>query len=260
MTKKNKPKIIAHRGNCDGLPENSKTAFKRSIAYSVDGIETDVQLTKDNIPVIFHDRISLKLTGLKKWISSYTLEELLQFNIDNEKILTLDKTIKLFSKKTSLYIEIKSGKTERASGRSKFLTHKVVEQVLNIAPEYQKNISILSFDPDVLEQVFSLSNKIKCILNLNGYNKCDKWCIRAEDILNKKFSCNHLAGLCINKKKIDSTLVNFAHANNMEMLTYSCNTEKQLKRLLTLNLDGIMTDRAEWLTKRTNHETGNEKT
>ena len=103
MIKKNKPKIIAHRGNCEGLPENNETAFKQSIAYSVDGIETDVQLTKDNIPVIFHDRVSFKLTGTRKWISSYTLDELLQFHIDNERILTLDRTINLFNKKTGLW-------------------------------------------------------------------------------------------------------------------------------------------------------------
>ncbi|MCK5541884.1 MAG: glycerophosphodiester phosphodiesterase [Desulfobacterales bacterium] len=256
MTRQNKTKIIAHRGNCEGLTENSETAFKQSIAYRVDGIETDVQLTKDNVPVIFHDRISLKLTGTKKWISSYTFDELLQFNIKNEKILTLTKLLKLFSKKTSLYIEIKSGKTERASGRSRLLTHKVVKQVLNIDPEYQKNISILSFDPDVLEQVSSISDKIKCVLNLNEYNKYDKWCIQREDILNKKFSYNHLAGLCINQKEINSTLINFAHAHNLKVFTYSCNTEKQLKRLLTLGLDGIMTDKAEWLTKRMKNETG----
>lgn len=250
MIKNKKPKIIAHRGNCKGLPENSKTAFENSIAYRVDGIETDVQLTKDNIPIIFHDRISLKLTGLRKWISSFTLDELLQFNIKNEKILTLEKTINLFSHKTSLYIEIKSGKPERIAGRSKLLTNKVVNQVLNIAPEYQKNISILSFDIDVLEQVFSISNKIKCILNLDDYDKGNKWCVQTKDIINNKFSCNHLAGLCNHEKKINTALVNFAHANNMEIFTYSCNTDKQLKRLLTFNLDGIMTDRAEWLTQK----------
>ena len=95
------------------------------------------------------------------------------------------------------------------------------------------------------------------MLNLNGDNKYDKWCIRAEDILNKKFSCTHLAGLCINEKKINSILVNLAHEHNMEIFTYSCNTEKQLKKLLALELDGIMTDKSEWLTKRISNETGN---
>jgi glycerophosphoryl diester phosphodiesterase len=254
MRKNNYPKIIAHRGNCDGLPENSETAFKQSVQYGVDGIETDVQLTKDNIPVIFHDRTSFKLTGTRKWISSYPLDELRQFDIRNEKVLTLDKTIKLLSKKTDLYIEIKSGDIERTSGRSKLLTHKVVEQMLNIAPEYQANISILSFDPDVLNLVHSISDKIKCVLNINENNKPAKWSVRVKNILNNQCNTTHLTGLCIKENKLTRRLVDFAHANNLKVLTYSCNTEKQFKRLLELNLDGIMTDRAEWLTKRKNHE------
>jgi glycerophosphoryl diester phosphodiesterase len=254
---KSNPKIIAHRGNCSGLTENSETAFKQSIIYKVDGIETDVQLTKDNIPVIFHDRISLKLTGNRKWISSYTLDELLQFDIKNEKILTLTKLLKLFSEKTALYIEIKSGTIERSSGRSILLTQKVVQQVLNIAPEYQKNIFILSFDPDVLEQVFNISEQMQCILNVNDYARKDKWSVQAEDILNKKFSCDHLAAICTNKNWLTSDLVSFAHEHNMKMLTYSCNSEKQLNRLLNFDLDGIMTDKAEWLTKRIRYGTEN---
>ncbi|MCP3901370.1 MAG: glycerophosphodiester phosphodiesterase [Desulfobacteraceae bacterium] len=254
MIKKNKPEIIAHRGNCDGLPENSKTAIMRSIAYNVDGIETDVQLTKDNIPVIFHDRTSFKLTGSKKQISSYTIEELLQFNIESEKILTLTNLLELFSEKTSLYIEIKTNESERISGRSKLLTKKVIEQVLNIGQIDQNDISILSFDPDILNQVHLISNKIKCVLNLNDY---DTWCIHDKDILNKKFDCNYLSGLCINKNMLTIELVNFAHKHNMKMFTYSCNTEKELSRLLNLNLDGIMTDKAEWLVKRMNNEARN---
>lgn len=257
MIVNNKPKIIAHRGNCDGLTENSETTFKRSIAYKVDGIETDVQLTKDSIPVIFHDKTSLKLTGTRKWISSYALDELMQFNIKNEKILTLENFIKLFSEKTSLFIEIKSGNTERTSGRSKFLTQKVVEQILNIKPELRKNIFVLSFDPDILNQVSGITRKIKCVLNIDDYAKKEKWSVQSKDILNKKYICDNLTGLCINKNRLTASLVDFAHSHNLKMITYSCNTEKQLNKILNFNLDAIMTDKAEWLTKRIKNETGN---
>jgi glycerophosphoryl diester phosphodiesterase len=227
------------------------------MACNVAGVETDVQLSKDNIPVIFHDKISFKLTGTRKWISSYNLDELLKFDIKNEKILTLEKLLKLFSKKTFLYIEIKSGKFERNSGRSKLLTQKVVEQIQNIEPEYRNNILILSFDPDILKHFFEISDKIKCVLNVNDFPKHEKWSIQTEDILNKEFSCDHLTGLCINEKKLTSGLIKFAWANSMKMITYSCNTEKQLKRLLNFNLDAIMTDKPKWLTKRIDDETGN---
>ncbi len=257
MIKQSKPKIIAHRGNCKGpkgLPENSEAAFTQACTCKTDGIETDVQLTKDDIPVLFHDRVSYKLTGNKKHIVSYTLNELMRFNYKKEKILTLEKAINLFCKKTKLYIEIKSRKIDRTNGRSRLLTSKVVDQVRNIAPEYRKNIYILSFDPDILKQVNTIADNINCILNLNG---SDKWCIGADEILSKKFSWDHLTALCMPINGLTAKLVDFTHAHNMEMLTYSCNNEKQLNRILSLNVDGIMTDRAEWLVKRIKNEKKN---
>ncbi len=252
MTKKNIPYIIAHRGNCDGLPENSLSAFKRAIHYNADGIETDVQLTKDNIPVIFHDNTSFRLTGRKKRIFSYTLDDLQQFNLNNEKIPTLATTLELFSSSIPLYIEIKTDRFTRISNQSVILTKKVIKQVLNLSLAVQKNIFILSFDPDVLKQAYSMSNTIKCVLNLNGK---EKWCIKIKDILNKTFDFSILSGVCINLNNLTSELVNFAHMHNIKVFTYSCNTEKQLKKLLGFKLDGIMTDRAEWLTKRIKYET-----
>jgi len=249
LWKKNQPKIIAHRGNCEGLPENSEAAFKQSVKYGIDGIETDVQLTKDNIPVIFHDRISFKLTKSRKWLSSYTLDELMEFNIRNEKILTLDKFLRSFSKETNLYIEIKSGRPEIVSGRSELLTRKVIKQVLTIDPKYQKNISILSFDPDVLKLAFSISNKFKYVLNLNDHNKKTEWFINSNELLNRSYNHNHLTGISIKENKLTRELIEFAHANKKTIFTYSCNTEQQLKRLLPLGLNAIMTGRVEWLTK-----------
>ena len=52
---KNTPAVSAHRGLSGSLPENTIAAFAAAIASGVDEIEFDVSLTKDNIPVIFHD-------------------------------------------------------------------------------------------------------------------------------------------------------------------------------------------------------------
>lgn len=49
------PKIIAHRGARREAPENTIPAFERALAYGCDGIEFDVLLTKDNVPVVTHN-------------------------------------------------------------------------------------------------------------------------------------------------------------------------------------------------------------
>lgn len=48
-------KIFAHRGYSGNYPENTMLAFKKAIECGVDGIELDVQLTKDREVVIIHD-------------------------------------------------------------------------------------------------------------------------------------------------------------------------------------------------------------
>ena len=73
--------LYAHRGlhNIkDGIPENSMAAFKRAVDAGY-GIELDVQLTKDRIPVVFHDFTLERMTGQPGKVYDYTLEELDSF-------------------------------------------------------------------------------------------------------------------------------------------------------------------------------------
>ncbi|QKS70875.1 glycerophosphodiester phosphodiesterase [Paenalkalicoccus suaedae] len=47
--------VIAHRGNKKYYPENTMVAFKSAANYPINGIECDIQLTRDRVPVIIHD-------------------------------------------------------------------------------------------------------------------------------------------------------------------------------------------------------------
>ena len=57
------PWLIAHRGAMAEAPENVEAAFDLAFCRGVDGIEFDVQLSADHVPVIFHDD-SLERIGL----------------------------------------------------------------------------------------------------------------------------------------------------------------------------------------------------
>ena len=47
--------VLAHRGYHAELPENTLAAFEAAVALGADGIETDIQVTRDGVPVLFHD-------------------------------------------------------------------------------------------------------------------------------------------------------------------------------------------------------------
>lgn len=73
-------KNFAHRGFSGKYPENTLLAFEKAIEAGCDGIELDVQFTKDKELVVIHDeRIDRTCNG-KGLVSEYTLEELKQFD------------------------------------------------------------------------------------------------------------------------------------------------------------------------------------
>lgn len=71
-----KPKNFAHRGYSGKYPENTMLAFKKAVEAGADGIELDVQLSKDNRIVICHDETVDRTTNGRGYIKDITLEEL----------------------------------------------------------------------------------------------------------------------------------------------------------------------------------------
>jgi len=67
---------IAHRGYSGKFDENTMLAFKKAIEYKADGIETDIQLSKDGVAVIIHDETLDRTTNGHGFVKDYTLDEL----------------------------------------------------------------------------------------------------------------------------------------------------------------------------------------
>ena len=93
--------VFAHRGDWRNAPaENSPLAFQRCIDNGIDGIEVDIQLTKDSDLVVMHDSTIDRTTTGKGKVSDYTVAELKQFNllspigvITREKVMTFDEVL-----------------------------------------------------------------------------------------------------------------------------------------------------------------------
>ncbi|QCR32801.1 glycerophosphodiester phosphodiesterase family protein [Lysinibacillus sp. SGAir0095] len=97
----NRIPIFAHRGASGYALENTLKAFEKARKLGADGIELDVQCTKDNCLVVYHDLDLFRLTGLKKKITECTYEELLSYPLgkhffrkfSKERIPTLQKVV-----------------------------------------------------------------------------------------------------------------------------------------------------------------------
>ena len=103
--------FYAHRGLHDleaGVPENSMAAFAAAVEKGY-GIELDVQLTRDQIPVVFHDFTLKRVCSAEGRVKDYTFEELQQFSIEgtNQRIPEFADVLQLVNGAVPLLIELK---------------------------------------------------------------------------------------------------------------------------------------------------------
>ena len=127
--------LYAHRGlfdNNSDAPENSMAAFRKAVQAGY-GIELDVQLSKDGIPVIFHDFTLARVAryekgqepadavrnddgslGVKGKVEDYTFEELQNFHLmdSEEKIPTFESFLQMVDGKVPLIVELKIEMTD----------------------------------------------------------------------------------------------------------------------------------------------------
>ena len=106
----------AHRGLFDNetaAPENSLAAIRKAIAAGY-GIEFDVQLSKDDVPVVFHDASLKRMCGVDGNVWEYTLEELqkLQLLNSNQTIPTLAEVLAVVDGQVPLIIEYKMDRVD----------------------------------------------------------------------------------------------------------------------------------------------------
>ena len=107
----------AHRGASEYCPENTLLSFYTGVYMGANGIETDVQLTKDGIPVLFHDDTIQRMMGKEGYLCDYTYAQLREFPMKTcgrtDYIITLEQFLESFSKMDLTFaIELKGKDVE----------------------------------------------------------------------------------------------------------------------------------------------------
>jgi len=133
--------IFAHRGlYSSGVPENSLAAFENAVLSGL-GIELDVRLTKDGIPVVFHDRTLKRMCGDPRKVSQLTLNEIqsLRLGGTDQKIPSLTEALELIDGRTPLLIETKLPKRY-------IWFHTLERKIIPIIKSYAGEVLIQSFN------------------------------------------------------------------------------------------------------------------
>ena len=136
---------IAHRGlhtKDKKIPENSMAAFKNAVKHRY-GIELDIQLTKDEQVVVFHDKTLNRVCNIDGRVDAYTYEELLSFSLHKtkEQIPLFQDVLSMVNGQVPLIVELKTG------SRNQLLCEKAYE----LLKQYKGNYCIESFDPFIVQ-------------------------------------------------------------------------------------------------------------
>lgn len=145
---------FAHRGASEYAPENTMLAFSLGIYMGANGIETDVQLTKDGVPVLFHDGTLNRVTGQSGSVCDYTYEQLRAFDVSKgdytDKILKFEDFLIHFGfRDISFAIELKD------SGAAEIVADLIRKYDL------QKKTTVTSFKYDALCRVREYAPELK---------------------------------------------------------------------------------------------------
>lgn len=139
-----KKRYFAHRGlhdNASDAPENSMAAFRKAVEAGL-GMELDVQVTKDGVPVVFHDFKLERICGAPGRIADSTYEELQAYTLCNskERIPRFCELLEMVDGQVPLIVEIKAETANVSCCR-------IIDSLLRA---YRGPYCIESFNPMVL--------------------------------------------------------------------------------------------------------------
>jgi len=234
--------VIAHRGSSSDYPENTVRAFQKAEAVKADMIELDIQLSKDGIPMVFHDDTLERCTNGTGKLNQYTCDELRKLDaggwknpdFSGEKIPTLEEVLSFAKNKIAVNVEIKAHDGVVDSG--------IEVQAFKLVKKYEMERHVLfsCFNTTILKRLRELSGTIPLALlyernnhlenppielineyQLNAFN-CSKWSARKRWIKELK-------------------------RHDIPMMVYTVNSQWLMKKLIKNGVKGIFTNKPDVL-------------
>lgn len=232
--------IFAHRGANKEAPENTRTAFDKALQYPIDGIETDVQLSRDEVPVLWHDRHLDKLRLPDQCIDDFDFNELEQLDFAGyfsagttaESVLSLKEFIDTYRGRCIFDIEIKT-----RYGESQQRQESRILQTLAIigASSSWQDIFVSSFHLASLIFAHRISTHIPLFYILTPHHTLGD----VEYLLNEQA---FISGYCLPIKILNHFFMELLRDYEKVIAVYTCNSEEEIQKALDLNVDIIITD------------------
>ena len=232
--------ISAHRGGSIEAPENTIESFEYSIELGSSYIETDVQLSSNGIPYIFHDDDLKRLFGKNIIFNSLHSDEIDELKLfDKYKIPTLESTLQKFPD-TLFQIDVK--------------TDEVVLPTMEVIKKTNSTdkVCIASFSSKRLKQVHKLYPEI--CLSMGPFEVM-KLLLASFGLYRNKVpgNCLQIPIYQYGIKLVTKRFINYIHSIGLKIHVWTINDEDTMQKLIDLGVDGIITDRPKTLKDLLSH-------
>jgi glycerophosphoryl diester phosphodiesterase len=227
---------LAHRGASAVAPQNTLAAFERAAALGADGVELDVRLSSDAVPVVIHDATVDATTDGSGRVAAMTLARLKRLDAGawfdpafaGERIPTLEEVLEAFGDRLLLNIELKSaGLRDDALERAVaalIKQHDVSERVL-----------VSCFNPLALRRIKQLAPHLPVGLLTAA---------ETSFALRRRWSASIAPHEARHPEHtiVDADYIVWARQHGYRVVTWTVDEPDEMRRLIDLGVDGIITN------------------
>ena len=245
---------VAHRGESFLAPENTMAAFNLAWKLGADAVEFDVHLTRDGKLAVSHDKDLKRITGQRVVIAESTLAELQALDVGRwkgaqfagERVPAIEQVLATVPEGKRLFIEVKVGPEAvpplvaavRASGKK------------------PAQLVVISFNADALAEAKRRLPELKMyyLAGQKQDEKTGKWTPPLDEVLRTAKEI-HADGVDVQAKPtFDAAFVRKAREAGFEVHAWTVDDPDLARQLIGLGVDGITTNRVDWLRKQVERE------
>ena len=225
-----RPRIerIGHRGAPREYPENTLPAFERAIERGADGIELDVHVTADDIPIVHHDPDVPARAGraATRALAQMTWDEVRCVELaPGITIPSLQQVLTAIGNRATVYVELKGSNSERAT-----------LEVINAAAA---RCAVHSFDHAAIRRAAQLAPAVRRGILFDAY----------PDDIDAALRDTAALDVWPEWTVIDAALVQRVHARDGRVIAWTVNTSAAAEELIRLGVDGLCGDDVRLLPK-----------
>jgi glycerophosphoryl diester phosphodiesterase len=233
--------IVAHRGASFDAPENTLAAVQLGWKQGADAVEVDVMLSRDGRIVVIHDQDTKRVSGVARKVREKSFAELRRLDVGawkgerwrGERIPTLGQVLATIPEGKRMFVELKTG--------PEIVT--ALKQAVTASRKKAAQIAIISFSYEACAESKKALPDHK-VYYLSGF-KNDSPKIKT---LVDQAQAAGLDGLDVDGRKLTESGAGKAmKAAGLEFHVYTIDEVPLAKRLITEGVDGLTTNRPQWL-------------